>query len=167
MAVTDDLWEAHADWWIDGFTEGADPEYVEQILPMAVEELSGFGRVLDVGCGDGQISRLLAGAGASVVGIDPTWNQIRIAHERSRRDHLSATPERMAKTAEKFESITTIDDKGNTWEPQRIADWPLQRLYNAGAFGRPVPIMLSRVTSAASASSSMPSVPSGRIGSTR
>jgi SAM-dependent methyltransferase len=80
--VTDDLWEAHADWWIDGFTEGADPEYVEQILPMAVEELSGFGRVLDVGCGDGQISRLLAGAGASVVGIDPTWNQIRIANER-------------------------------------------------------------------------------------
>jgi SAM-dependent methyltransferase len=82
MAVTDDLWEAHADWWIDGFTEGADPEYVEQILPLAVDELSGFGRVLDVGCGDGQISRLLAGSGARVMGIDPTWNQIRIAHER-------------------------------------------------------------------------------------
>jgi SAM-dependent methyltransferase len=80
--VTDDLWEDHADWWIDGFTEGADPEYVEQILPMAREELAGFDRVLDVGCGDGQISRLLASGGATVVGIDPTWNQIRIAHER-------------------------------------------------------------------------------------
>ena len=80
--MTDDLWEDHADWWIDGFTEGADPEYVEQILPMAREELAGFDRVLDVGCGDGQISRLLAAAGASVVGIDPTWNQIRIANER-------------------------------------------------------------------------------------
>ena len=62
--MTDDLWEAHADWWIDGFTEGADPEYVEQILPMALDELSGFGRVLDVGCGDGQISRMMAAAGS-------------------------------------------------------------------------------------------------------
>ena len=28
-------------WWIDGFTEGADPEYAEQILPLAAEELAG------------------------------------------------------------------------------------------------------------------------------
>ena len=77
-----DLWEDHAQWWIDGFTDGADPEYTEQILPLAEAELSGFGRVLDVGCGDGQISRLLAAGGASVVGVDPTWNQIRVAHRR-------------------------------------------------------------------------------------
>ena len=77
-----ELWEEHAGWWIEGFTEGADPEYVEQILPLAAAELDGAGRVLDLGCGDGQISRLLAGGGARVVGIDPTWNQIRVAHER-------------------------------------------------------------------------------------
>jgi len=79
-----DLWEAHADWWIEGFTEGADPEYVEQILPLAASELTGFGDLLDLGCGDGQISRLLAadGAGGRVVGVDPTWNQVRVAHER-------------------------------------------------------------------------------------
>ena len=77
-----ELWEEHAGWWIEGFTEGADPEYVEQILPLAAAELDGAGRVLDLGCGDGQISRLLAGRGARVVGIDPTWNQIRVAHER-------------------------------------------------------------------------------------
>src|SRR6202044_1421674 len=35
-----------------------------------------------------------------------------------------------------------------------------------GCFGRPVPIMLSRVTSAASLSSLQPSVPAGRIGNT-
>jgi SAM-dependent methyltransferase len=77
-----DLWEDHAGWWIDGFTEGADPEYTEQILPLAAAELGGFERVLDVGCGDGQISRLLAVEGAAVVGVDPTWNQIRVAAER-------------------------------------------------------------------------------------
>lgn len=77
-----DLWEEHARWWIDGFTEGADPEYTEQILPLAASELDGFVRVLDVGCGDGQISRLLAAGGATAVGVDPTWNQILVADER-------------------------------------------------------------------------------------
>ena len=33
------LWEDHARWWQDGFTEGADAEYVEQILPLAAEHL--------------------------------------------------------------------------------------------------------------------------------
>ena len=79
----DDLWETHAGWWIDGFTDGADPEYVEQIMPIAAHELAGARRILDVGCGDGQVSRLAANLGSDVViGIDPTWNQVRIAHER-------------------------------------------------------------------------------------
>lgn len=83
MSERDDLWETHADWWISGFTEGADPEYEEQILPLAAAELAGFGSILDVGCGDGQISRLASRLGASrVVGIDPTWNQVRVAAER-------------------------------------------------------------------------------------
>ena len=79
----DDLWERHADWWIDGFTEGADAEYEEQILPLAAEELAGAHRILDVGCGDGQVSRLAAASGAElVIGIDPTWNQVRVARAR-------------------------------------------------------------------------------------
>lgn len=88
--VPDDLWETHAEWWIDGFTAGADPEYEEQILPLAAAELAGAGRVLDVGCGDGQVSRLAAAGGASlVVGIDPTWNQVKVAHERGGGVHVS------------------------------------------------------------------------------
>jgi SAM-dependent methyltransferase len=75
-------WEQHAGWWIDGFTDGADPEYEEQILPMAARELAGAGTVLDVGCGDGQVSRLATRLGATTVGIDPTWNCVRVAAER-------------------------------------------------------------------------------------
>ncbi len=75
-------WEESAAWWIEGFTEGADPEYEEQILPLAADELAGLDPVVDVGCGDGQISRLLAERGVGVVGADPTWNQIHVAHER-------------------------------------------------------------------------------------
>lgn len=78
----DSLWETHAGWWIDGFTDGADPEYEEQILPLAASELAGSTRVLDVGCGDGQVSRLAARLGATVIGIDPTWNCVSVAHQR-------------------------------------------------------------------------------------
>ena len=80
--MSENLWETHAAWWIDGFTEGADPEYVEQILPLAARELTGARRVLDVGCGDGQVSRLAAGLGAEVMALDPTWNCVRVAGER-------------------------------------------------------------------------------------
>lgn len=76
------LWDSHAQWWIDGFTGGADPEYVEQIIPLAVEELGGRGTVLDVGCGDGQIARALSATGAVVHGIDPTQLHIDVARER-------------------------------------------------------------------------------------
>ena len=78
-----DLWESHADWWQDGFTEGADPEYVEQILPLAAQALAGAADVLDVGTGEGQIARLLLARGARrVVGLDPTWGQIVEAQRR-------------------------------------------------------------------------------------
>lgn len=80
--MTDELWEEHAGWWIDGFTDGADPEYTEQIMPLAGEELDGYERVLDIGCGDGQISRLSAELGSEVVGVDPTWHCVSVAAAR-------------------------------------------------------------------------------------
>ena len=77
------LWDEHAQWWIDGFTNGVDPEYEEQIIPLALEELAGRHIVLDVGCGDGQIARALAKQGSSVLGIDPTQLHIDLANERA------------------------------------------------------------------------------------
>ena len=73
----DDLWETHAGWWQDGFTEGADPEYEEQILPLAAQHLAGARTVLDVGTGEGQVARLaLAGGATRVLGVDPTLAQV-------------------------------------------------------------------------------------------
>jgi SAM-dependent methyltransferase len=86
--VSDGLWEANAQWWIDGFTAGADAEYEEQILPMAAEHLAGARRVLDVGTGEGQLSRLAVKGGAElVVGVDPTWAQVTVAQERAGGPH--------------------------------------------------------------------------------
>ncbi len=67
-------WDQHAAWWQDTFTAGADPEYEEQILPMARAELYGARRVLDVGTGEGQVAR--AACGGLVVGVDPSRAQV-------------------------------------------------------------------------------------------
>jgi SAM-dependent methyltransferase len=78
-----DHWERHAGWWQEEFTEGADPEYVEQILPLATEHLASAYRVLDVGTGEGQLARLAVTDGAEfVIGIDPTHAQVEEAVRR-------------------------------------------------------------------------------------
>ena len=77
-----DSWETHAGWWQHHFTAGADPEYEEQILPLAEAHLVDATRLLDIGCGEGQLARRLATRGVSVVGVDPTAGQLRAAVTR-------------------------------------------------------------------------------------
>ena len=77
-----DTWEQHAGWWQREFTDGADPEYEEQILPLVDRHMDGTTRVLDVGCGEGQVARRLSALGASVTGVDPTVAQITVARQR-------------------------------------------------------------------------------------
>lgn len=72
-------------WWQDGFTDGVDPEYEEQILPLAREHLAGARAVLDVGTGEGQLARVaveLPGV-ERVVGLDPTAAQLAAARDRA------------------------------------------------------------------------------------
>ncbi len=78
-----DPWEIHAQWWQDEFTDGADPEYVEQIEPIVLEHLADRRRVLDIGTGEGQLARLLRTSGVpAVVGVDPSEAQLHTARER-------------------------------------------------------------------------------------
>lgn len=83
------LWETNAGWWESEFTDGADPEYEDQILPLAVELFEGYERILDVGTGEGQVARRIAkhalspsGGSPEVVGIDPTGALLEIASQR-------------------------------------------------------------------------------------
>jgi SAM-dependent methyltransferase len=77
------VWERHARWWQAEFTQGADVEYAEQILPLTARQLAGAARVLDLGCGEGQIARLaVAGGATDVVGVDASAAQIAEAGRR-------------------------------------------------------------------------------------
>ena len=88
------LWEVNSAWWQESFTEGADPEYREQIVPLLVELLSEAAptTVLDIGCGEGQLSRVAAGLPSvrRVTGVDPTSSQLveaaRRGHNKTARD---------------------------------------------------------------------------------
>jgi SAM-dependent methyltransferase len=81
---SDDPWERHAGWWQEGFTAGADPEYEEQILPLAARHLAGATRLLDVGAGEGQVTRLAAALGVPLpVGIEPAQAQLEVALDRA------------------------------------------------------------------------------------
>ncbi len=86
-AASKDLWEDHAQWWQENFTNGADPEYEEQIIPMAVDEVEKLGvrSILDLGVGDGQISRAIRkrlGEAITIVGVDPALLQLQSAVAR-------------------------------------------------------------------------------------
>jgi SAM-dependent methyltransferase len=68
--------ECHADWWQREFTGGADAEYAEQILPLIDASLPSSGRVLDLGSGDGQVTRLVADRVGLAVGVDAVRAQV-------------------------------------------------------------------------------------------
>ena len=120
--MTDDAWETHAGWWQDQFTDGADPEYEEQILPLVTAHLQGARRVLDVGCGEGQVARHVTGTvpGSEVVGVDPSVAQLAVAAERGGGPrYLRAEADRLPVASAScdavvaclvFEHITKVDE---------------------------------------------------------
>jgi ubiquinone/menaquinone biosynthesis C-methylase UbiE len=78
-----DPWEDHAEWWQREFTDGVDPEYTEQILPLIHQHLPRGGRLIDVGCGEGQVARMATDLNEmSVLGVDPAMTQVSVATER-------------------------------------------------------------------------------------
>lgn len=65
-------WNGIADWYAELVRGGsAMHQFSRDILINALSDVSGL-EVLDMGCGEGIVSRALAAAGARVVGIDPT-----------------------------------------------------------------------------------------------
>lgn len=76
-------WEANSSWWARTFTAGADPEYERQIMPLVGEQLEGAERILDIGCGEGQVARYLGSGDRAVVGLDASPAQLDLATSRA------------------------------------------------------------------------------------
>src|SRR3954463_15111568 len=77
------LWEQNSTWWQSEYSAGADLEYDDQVLPLVGRHLDHRARVLDIGCGEGQVARYLSGRGIEVIGIDPTSSQLLTACKRA------------------------------------------------------------------------------------
>ena len=104
-AVNELLWERHAAWWQRNFGGGTDAEYRDLILPLVARHLVGARRVLDVGCGEGQVARRIADLGAHVVGIDPTFTQVRAARVQGGPEYARARAEQLPFRSGAFDAV--------------------------------------------------------------
>ncbi len=83
MVMNDGAWnDETAGWWQREFTDGVDPEYTEQIIPLIAGVLEGLATIVDIGTGEGQVARVLQAAGAQVIGVDPIRPQVDEAAKR-------------------------------------------------------------------------------------
>src|SRR5215470_16350152 len=82
-------WDEAADWYAGMLTDSS-RGYNDLAATVALELLGEVhGRdVLDLGCGEGHISRRLARAGANVIAVDPTARLLQLAEEAERRQPL-------------------------------------------------------------------------------
>ncbi len=79
MPLTRSRYDGHADWYDNWNTPNAERNAAD------VRDLlgSGDGLCLDLGCGSGLYFDVLAATGRTVVGLDRSADQLRIAHGRS------------------------------------------------------------------------------------
>jgi SAM-dependent methyltransferase len=82
-------WEESADWYA-GMVADASRGYNELAATVALDLLGEVrGReILDLGCGEGHVSRRLARAGAKVTAVDPTARLLQLAEGAERRQPL-------------------------------------------------------------------------------
>jgi SAM-dependent methyltransferase len=82
-----DTWDSIADWYADHVHRGSAMHQFARdvLLDVLPADMSGQ-RVLDMGCGEGLITRAVAGRGAHVIGVDPTVRLI----ERARAIEATA-----------------------------------------------------------------------------
>lgn len=81
-------WEMHAETFIAGYSEQGDL-HREVVLNPTLFKLIGSVQqkhILDAGCGEGYLSRMLAKSGASVVAVDYSKKMLELAKERTPED---------------------------------------------------------------------------------
>ena len=83
-------WDKAASWWVSRYTSRGDLNrewVIDPILFDWLGDVHGL-NVLDAGCGEGYLSRLLAERGARVVGVDLSGELLAVAKKRENRKRL-------------------------------------------------------------------------------
>lgn len=81
-------WDMHAEELAAGYTSQGDPSREVLLNPALLDFLGSVKnkKILDAGCGEGYLSRILAGKGAEVVAVDYSQKMLEIARERTPRE---------------------------------------------------------------------------------
>jgi SAM-dependent methyltransferase len=106
-----DTWDTIADWYADRIHHGSPMhELARDVLLGALPADMRGQRVLDLGCGEGLITRAVAGRGAEAVGTDPTVRLI----ERARAVE-AATPTGATYRVDDGSTLATVPDDSTDW----------------------------------------------------
>ncbi len=106
-----ETWETIADWYAELLRSGSALNDFARDILLAVlpSDLQGV-RVLDVGCGEGMVTRAVASRGADVIGVDPTARLI--AHARTAEE---STPTGARYAVDDGCSLATVPDASVDW----------------------------------------------------
>ena len=109
-------WSAQAETW----AAWADADREEDVLPAFYELLPTPRRTLDLGCGEGRITRELNRRGYETVGVDIAPRVVELAQERDRAgDYRVAAAESLPFAAGTFELVVAFNVLMNVDEPPR------------------------------------------------
>ena len=65
------LWDQNSSWWSEQYTTRYDADYEGVILPFVCDALRGFRKIIDIGGGEGRLSRyLIEQNGSDVISTD-------------------------------------------------------------------------------------------------
>lgn len=132
------IWDQHASWWRETFSEGADIEYSEEIVPLVLEVFIDRQRVLDLGCGEGQIARALHGAdhAIKVVGLDLSIEQLANARRYSAPElvFVQGAAERIPFTDGAFDGVVCCLAIEHCADVDRVLEEVSRVLSPGGAF---------------------------------
>lgn len=104
MPATKSRYDGHADWY-----DSWNSQHIERNVPEILDLLDGpgTGLCLDLGCGTGLYLEALAASGRTVVGLDRSTDQLRIARGRSRQI-MQGDAAALPFTGGVFPTVTTL-----------------------------------------------------------
>lgn len=106
-----ETWETMADWYAELLRSGSPMnEFARDILlGLLPSDLTGV-RIVDLGCGEGIVTRAVAARGATVIGVDPTVRLV--AHARAAE---TTTPTGARYAVDDGCGLVTVDDDSVDW----------------------------------------------------